>query len=69
MPLTPEANLSRSECSYQCLGLLDLLNQFFGLDIVHSMNSSDTVTKAQTQSGSALLFQHLKSLDYHVPNG
>lgn len=44
MPLTPEANLSGSEYLYHCPRVLDLLDQFFGLDIVHSMNPGNTVT-------------------------
>lgn len=44
MPLTPEANLSGNEYPAQCPGVSDLLDQFLGLDIVHSVYSSDTVT-------------------------
>lgn len=50
MPLTPEANLSESEYIYQCVGGLDSLDQFFGLDIVHSVDSSNSITLVQSRS-------------------
>lgn len=43
MPLTPDANLNRQSDSSTTQNLLD---QFLGLDIVHAMDTSNTVTVA-----------------------
>lgn len=45
MPFTPEANLSTiSHLFQESILFNDSLNKFLGLDIVHAMNTRNTIT-------------------------
>ena len=46
MPLTPDANLWFRQPSLLCTNFESdsLLNQFFGLNIAHAMDTRDTIT-------------------------
>ena len=44
MPLTPEANLTSVSPNFIIYSAIDVLDKFLSLDVVHAMNTRDTIS-------------------------